>query len=157
GQAVGSFDAIWFSSNRYLSLHPEAEKRIGSAVPIMRSPVVLGVREQVAEDLWPGVQPSWAEVAARAQNDELDFGMTNPASSNTGVSGLVSIVTALSPEDGPITVSQIQQAGPELQALFSAQELTAGSSGWLKDAYLKRMRDGTPIDAIINYESVLLS
>ena len=157
GQAIKGYDAIWFSSNRYLDLRPDALQRIGTAVPIMRSPVVIGVRASVAGRLWPGTPPSWRDVAERAQRGELNFAMTDPAASNSGFSALVAMATALSTGDGPLTLTRIQAVAPALQALFAAQKLTAGSSGWLKDAYLRRMRDGTPIDAMVNYESVLLS
>jgi Ca-activated chloride channel family protein len=157
GQAVKGYEAIWFSSNRYLDLHPGAKDKVGAAVPIMRSPVVLGVRESVAAKLWSGARPSWRDVAERAARGDFTFAMTDPAASNSGFSGLLAMATALSPQDGPVTLNQIQAVAPQLQALFAAQRLTAGSSGWLKDAYIRRMRDRTPIDAMVNYESVLLA
>ena len=42
---------------------------------------------------------------------------------------------------------------PKLKEFFGGQQLTSGSSGWLATAYTRR---GT-VDALINYESVLLS
>jgi Ca-activated chloride channel family protein len=51
----------------------------------------------------------------------------------------------------------VNTVAPKLRKLFSAQQLTAGSSGWLRDEYAKRARDGRVIDALVNYESVLLS
>jgi hypothetical protein len=39
GKAAGKYDAIWFSSNRYLSLIPDASKRIAASTKIMASPV----------------------------------------------------------------------------------------------------------------------
>src|ERR1700754_4878129 len=48
GKTRGRYDAVWFSSNRYLSLHPGAQSRLGTATKTMSSPVVLGVRESVA-------------------------------------------------------------------------------------------------------------
>ncbi len=55
GAAETGYDATWFSSNRYVALQPEAEGRLGSAVQIMSSPVVLGLRRSVAERLgWVG-------------------------------------------------------------------------------------------------------
>src|SRR5215212_9473347 len=41
GTAGKRYDAIWFSSNRYLNLHSGV--KIGTATPVMSSPVVLGV------------------------------------------------------------------------------------------------------------------
>ncbi|MEU8659054.1 hypothetical protein AB0C31_20400, partial [Actinoplanes philippinensis] len=39
GKADGRYDALWFSSNRYLETLPEAEQRLGNATRIMGSPV----------------------------------------------------------------------------------------------------------------------
>jgi Ca-activated chloride channel family protein len=46
-----------------------------------------------------------------------------------------------------------------LRDFFAAQTLSAGSSGFLQDAYTRRATGadpGTPVDGLINYESVLL-
>ena len=47
--------------------------------------------------------------------------------------------------------NQVQTA--QLNGFFKGQALTAGSSGWLVDAYL---RDQSRLDGMINYESTLL-
>src|SRR6185436_15794932 len=55
GKADGRYDAVWFSSDRYLETIPEAKKRLGTATRIMGSPVVLGVRAEAARRLgWTG-------------------------------------------------------------------------------------------------------
>ena len=46
GKAAGKYDAIWFPSNRYLSMIPGASKRLGASTKIMASPVVLGVQRR---------------------------------------------------------------------------------------------------------------
>src|SRR5262245_25555289 len=50
GAAVRDFDAIWFSSNRYLELHPGAASRIDVSTKVANSPVVLGLRAPVARE-----------------------------------------------------------------------------------------------------------
>jgi Ca-activated chloride channel family protein len=160
GEAAQNFDAVWFASNQYLDLYLKANpalKPIGTPTSIMRSPVVLGVRADAINRLGWNTPPSWRTIASRAADREFGFAMTNPAASNSGFSALVAMATALAGGTGPISPEQVNLVRPDLTALFSAQQLTAGSSGWLKDAYVKRAHDGTPIDAMINYESVLLS
>jgi Ca-activated chloride channel family protein len=153
GGADGVYDATWFPNNRYLSLLPGAASAIRSSVKIMSSPVVLGVRASVAERLgWTTTAPTWADIASAAAAGKFTYGMTNPAASNSGFSALVAVATALSGTGSALTDSDINSVTPQLTSFFSAQKLTAGSSGWLADKFVA---DPSAVDGIINYESVL--
>ncbi len=157
GDAAKSFDAAWFDTSRYFDLLTQGKKVVESGTNIMSSPVVIGVRQSVAKRLgWDTRQPTWGEFAAAASAHQLGFAMTNPAASNSGFCALVGVATALAPTR-PLTTDEISVLAPKLRGLFTAQQLTAGSSGWLADAYVQRARDGHAIDAIVNYEAVLLS
>ena len=97
GSVSRGHDAIWFSSNRYLALHPQAQSRLGPSVKIMSSPVLLGVRASVARRLgWDRTRPTWSAIAAAAAAGKFSYGMTNPVSSNSGFSALVGVAAALS-------------------------------------------------------------
>lgn len=155
GSTDGRYDAIWFSSNRYLALHPQAAGRIGEATTTMASPVVLGVRASVAQRLgWDRAQPTWSQIEAAAADGRFRFGMTSPAASNSGFSALVAVASALSGTGSALDVAAIEKAAPGLSGFFAGQNLTAGSSGWLSDAYVRRSAE---VDGLVNYESVLLS
>ncbi|MBC8091411.1 MAG: substrate-binding domain-containing protein, partial [Pseudonocardia sp.] len=57
------------------------------------------------------------------------------------------------------TAEQAASTAPALTDFFGAQALSAGSSGFLVDAYQRRASGedpGPPVDGLINYESVLL-
>ncbi|GAA3218522.1 substrate-binding domain-containing protein [Actinocorallia longicatena] len=152
GRASATYEAVWFSSNRYLGLHPGAQ--VGTATPIMKSPVVLGVRPEVAQRLgWTTERPTWAKIAEAAARRDFTYGMTSPAASNSGFSALVGIATALNP-GSDLDPAGIERVAPKLKEFFGAQTLTAGSSGWLTDAFV---RHGAEVDGLVNYESVLLS
>jgi Ca-activated chloride channel family protein len=153
GRAAGVVDATWFSSNRYLSLIDGARARLSTQTKTMVSPVVLGLKPAKAKELgWEGRPVSWADIAAAAEAGRFSFGMTNPASSNSGFSALVGVAAALSGADGALSAEQVSAVTPRLKEFFSAQRLTAGSSGWLADAYAR----DPGVDAMVNYESVLL-
>jgi Ca-activated chloride channel family protein len=167
GNADGRYEAIWFSSNRYLALHPEARSKIGDSVETMASPVVLGLRASVATRLgWDRARPTWAQIATAAGDGAFSYGMTSPAASNSGFSALVAVASALA-DDGstkgsdrpPLELAGIEKAAPKLKTFFAGQTLTAGSSGWLSDSYVRRVTQGgeDPVDGLVNYESVLLS
>lgn len=160
GAAEAEYDATWFSSNRYVALQPEAEGRLGSAIQVTSSPVVLGLRRAVAERLgWVGRPVSWSEIAAAAGARQFTYGMTDPSASNTGFSTVVAVSTALVGSGAALTVEQAASTAPALRDFFGAQTLSAGSSGFLVDAYTRRASGADPgpaVDGLINYESVLL-
>jgi Ca-activated chloride channel family protein len=161
GAAEQGFDAVWFSSSRYLELIPDAQKRLGTPTKVMSSPVVLGLPAQkVAELGWDGKRVGWAEIAAAAGQRKFTYGMADPSASNSGFSALVGVAAALSGSGSALDSARIAALAPQLKQFFSAQTLSAGSSGWLSDAYARRVRGedpGTEVDGLINYESVLLS
>ncbi|MCO5974599.1 vWA domain-containing protein [Actinoallomurus soli] len=154
GQADARYDAVWFSSDRYLAVHPDGRSRLGPSVKIMSSPVVLGLRASVARRLgWDRTRPTWAAIGAAASAGRFTYGMTDPASSNSGFSALVGVAAALSGTGAALDGPTIDRVAPRLKGFFTAQRLTAGSSGWLSDTYA---RDPSRVDGLINYESVLL-
>jgi Ca-activated chloride channel family protein len=158
GSAGQKYDAVWFSSDHYLGLHPETAGRIGTETKIATSPVVFGLRTSVAKRLgWDSHRPTWSEIATAAGQRQFTYAMTNPAASNSGFSALVGLAAALAGTGRALTADEITPLTPRLRAFFAGQSLTAGSSGWLADAYLRSAADGHPVDGMVNYESVLLS
>ncbi|MFF1648984.1 substrate-binding domain-containing protein [Streptomyces sp. NPDC058240] len=154
GKADGAYDAVWLSSNDYLRLHPDAARRITSETPLMASPVALGVRPATVRRLgWQPSDVTWSQVHRAVAEGRLTYGMTDPDRSNSGFSALVSVASALSGAQSALTDADVRGASGKLTEFFAGQRLTSGSSGWLATAYARR---GT-VDALINYESVLLS
>jgi Ca-activated chloride channel homolog len=161
GQAAGKYDAVWFSSNRYLESLPDAGKRLGNQVKIMSSPVVLGLATSKVQQLgWANKRVTWGEIAEAAGNKAFTYGMTDPSASNSGFSALVGVASALTGTGSALTQEQIAGVTPALTKFFAGQVLSAGSSGWLSEAYQRRASGadaGEKVDGLINYESVLLS
>lgn len=153
GKADGQYDAVWFSSTRYLQTIPEAKQRLGPATRIMGSPVVLGVRQQVARQLgWDHTAPTWSDIAAAAARGDLTYAMTDPAASNTGFSTLVAVAAALDGTGRALDAAAIDRVAPQLIDFFAGQQLTAGSTDWLTDAFVKGNTDG-----LFSYEASLRS
>ncbi|OHV29502.1 VWA domain-containing protein [Pseudofrankia saprophytica] len=148
-------DAAWFSSDRYLRLLPGGPAKELVRTPVMLSPVVLGLRTPLAQQFgWTGdTQVSWGDIAAKVASGQLTYAMTNPAASNSGFSALVGVAAAFAGTGDALQASDIKTA--PLTSFFSGQVLTAGSSGWLTDAFVKA--PATSVGAMINYESVLLT
>lgn len=144
----------WFSSAKYLDLLQGGSGRIAAQEKIMLSPVVMGVRHSVATAFGWTNNPNvtWADIAARARDGQLHFGMTNPAASNSGFVALVGVAEAFAQSGSALDSGTINAAA--LKDFFSGQSLTAGSSGFLATSYV---RSQDSLDGMINYESVLLS
>ena len=147
------FDAVWVSHGKYLAMNPDLKARIAAQEKIMLSPVILGVKQSRAVALgWDKNDPTWKDIADAASAGTFTFGMTNPTSSNTGFTAVIGIAAALA--SNPDALTEADVANPALKAFFQGQRMTAGSSGWLADAYAG---DPSKVDGIINYESVILS
>jgi Ca-activated chloride channel family protein len=147
-------ELAWFSTGKYLNLLQGSSGRIAAQQKIMLSPVVLGVKHSTAQRFGWTDNPNvtWAEVAARAKAGDLRFGMTNPTASNSGFVALVGVAEAFAGGGAALDANSINAQA--LKDFFSGQKLTAGSSGFLADSYV---RGQDSLDGMINYESLLIS
>jgi Ca-activated chloride channel family protein len=141
------YDAVWLPSNQYLLLDPRATQKVDPpGVAIARSPVVLGLRHEVAVELgWDTHRPSWRDIAEAANAGKFTYGMTNPAISNSALSALIAADTALA---GDVDA---------LHRFFQGQVITSGSTGNLTDQYRRRAETGQPVQGLISYESEILN
>jgi Ca-activated chloride channel family protein len=147
-----TFDAAWFASDKYLVL-ADAAHRVKDRERIMLSPVVLGVKASVAKKFgWTSSGVTWKDIAAKSASGQFHFAMTNPTASNSGFSAVIAVASALAGASDALRPSDVNTA--KLRTFFSGQSLTAGSSGWLIDAYV---RDQDKLDGIVNYEASLLA
>lgn len=147
-------DVGWFANGHYLSLLPAAGPRIAAQQKIMLSPVILGVKKSVADRFgWTGnPDVTWKDIQAKSADGSFKFAMTNPAASNSGLTALIGVASALSGSSDSIDTGTIDTDA--LREFFKGQTLTAGSSGFLADSYV---RDPSSVDGIVNYESILMS
>ncbi len=151
--AGGQFDALWVSHGKYLAMNDALKGRILAQEKTMLSPVLLGLKASKARELgWDTTEPTWKDIADAAKAGKFTFGMTNPTSSNTGLTATIGLAAALAKNPDALTEEDLKN--PRLSDFFKGQTLTSGSSGWLAESY---ERDQSKVDGIINYESVLLS
>ena len=162
GQAARHYDAAWLSTDRYLAMTPGGLQRLIDSNQIMSSPVIVGVRASVARRLgWnrPGV--TWSDIAAAVAAHRFTFGMTDPASTNAGLSALVGVATAIAGDGGALHADEATQASPVLREFFAGQTLNASSPAGLARQYVRAQDDGDaqggPVDGLIDYESDLVT
>jgi Ca-activated chloride channel family protein len=152
-QNGANFDLAWLASSKYAMLTPGVRERVKGSERIMISPVVLGVKQQKAHELgWDDIArpPTWQEIAQAAGAGKFRFGMTNPASSNTGFAAVLGLASALSGKGEAMELADIDFK--TLGAFAHAQSVTAGSSGWLAELY---QREEESLDGMVNYASVM--
>jgi Ca-activated chloride channel family protein len=151
--AGAAYDTLWVSHGKYLAMNEALKGRILAQEKTMLSPVLLGLKASRAHALgWDTQEPTWKDIADAARAGKFTFGMTNPTSSNTGLTATIGLAAALAKNPDALTEEDLKN--PRLSDFFRGQALTSGSSGWLAEVY---ERDQSKVDGIINYESVLLS
>ena len=144
------FDAILPPNGAYpvlaLTRKPLAREKL------FYSRVALGVKASKARELgWDRQSPTWTDIVQAVKDHKFVFGMTNPTSSNTGMSALFAVAAAIAKKTDDLTVEEVDR--DKLTTFLTGQKLTAGSSGWLADAYVQGQ---DRLDGLVNYEAVLL-
>jgi len=142
-------DGAWFAQDKYLALS-SAGKSVRERTRIMLSPVIVGVKHSVAQRLgWTAGHPvTWKMIQHAVAAGQFRYAMTNPSTSNSGFSAVLSISTALAGTGDALRPSQVNRAA--IAAFYRGQKLVSGSSGWLSDAYLASQDS---VDGIITYEA----
>ena len=145
-----AFDAILPASGAYPTL--ALQRKPLAREKLFYSRVALGVVPAKLRELgWDRNPPSWAQIARAAGEGKLTFAMTNPASSNSGMSALFAVASAVAGKTEDLAASEVN--AKVLTDFMKGQKLTAGSSGWLAEAYVK---NPGALDAMVNYEAVIL-
>ncbi|MBN2432715.1 MAG: VWA domain-containing protein [Acidobacteria bacterium] len=147
------YDAVWPANSLWISLG-DKQRRIKHLKSIMNSPVVLGIRRSLAEELGFVDRPvRVADILQVIRDKKLRFMMTSATQSNSGASAYMGFLYALL--DNPDMISLADLHRPELRSdireLLAGVHRSSGSSGWLKDLFLKGN-----YDAMINYECMII-
>ncbi|MET9520126.1 VWA domain-containing protein [Streptomyces sp. NPDC002994] len=151
-------DLAWLSSDRYYLLKARANGDRGEkplATSIMSSPVVIGMKRDVAARLRKGTsdgQISWADAADAAADGSLRFAMADPRRTNSGLAALVGVATAAA---GTGTVLRPDDVSCDrLRGFFAGHALTGDASAKLAGGFTARQGE---LNALITYESELLA
>src|SRR5262249_14740307 len=150
-----SYDLAWLPSDQYLSLlRAESGQRHPESQPTMLSPVVLGVRRQVAQSFgWSsGMRVPWVDIAAQASTAQLPSAVAEPGASFTGLAALLGVATGAAGTGNALRLEDIQE--DPLRRFAAGMELPSGTSESLVDAYVNNQ---DRLNAMVNYESALLS
>jgi Ca-activated chloride channel family protein len=151
------FDAVWPANGIWIDLFDKT-KVVRDLTPIMRSPVILGVRRSKAQELgWIGREVSAADIGEAVKAKRLTFLLSSATQSNSGAGAYIAMLSAALGHPESISAEDLQKPGVRetVRTLLSGVSRTAASSGWLADLYLKGLDQGVNYDAIWNYEAVI--
>ncbi|MDG9713333.1 vWA domain-containing protein [Streptomyces sp. DH10] len=149
------YDLAWLSSDRYLRLTDKNATRGWQRTPTMTSPVVIGLKPDVARKLRaqvPGSRLTWADIADAAATGTVRFGMADPRHAGSGLAALVGVATAAAGTGAALRPEDV--SCDRLRGFRSGQTLTADTGPALVDSYVDHQDEA---NALITYESDLLA
>lgn len=147
------FDAIWPSNSIWISLG-EKSNRIRNAKPILVTPVVMAVRDELLHSFgWAGKEVRVEDIAKKVSQRKLRFAMTSASQSNSGASAYLAFLHGLKGTDDPLSAADLENDTllDKMRILLAGVNRSSGSSGWLKDLFLQG-----DFDAMVNYESIVI-
>lgn len=150
-------DLAWLSTDRYFQLKFKQSGALGErplSTKTMVSPVVVAVKPEKAAELRRGKPEgklSWADLADAAAGGGFRFAMAEPARTASGLTALVGVATAAAGTGAVLRVADVKC--DKLQGFRTGHTLTAETSAALIDRFAERQ----DVDAIIGYESTLVS
>lgn len=149
-------DAIWPANSLWIELG-DTEKRVKHESSILRSPVVLGLKKSIAEDLgWiDRADITIQDIQAAAQSDAFRLSMTSATQSNSGASAYLGFLYALSGNPDILLAEHLadETVQDQVRDLLSQVDRSSGSSGWLKDSLVE---NPDRFDAMFNYEALVI-
>jgi Ca-activated chloride channel homolog len=151
-------DAAWFANAKYLLSDPQGQARVKLQEKIMLSPIVIGVTESHAKTLgWDkpevAAKITWKTIAQAAQNGQLKYALSNPATSNQGFMALMGVAAAASQKPEALTAQDVDRGA--ISGFIKGYKLAGDNSTYLSEKFIEQQ--GPRVNAFINYESWLLS
>ena len=153
---AGAFDAVWPANSLWIALG-DTQKVVKHQESILRSPVVLGLKQSIAQKLgWTGRQDITVQMITEAASQhKFRLAMTSATQSNSGASAYFGFLYALAGNPVMLTMDNLKDPAvlDGARKLLAQVDRSSGSSGWLKDALVA---NPAAYDAMFNYESTVL-
>lgn len=149
-------DAAWFANAKYLLSDAAGQGKVKVQEKIMLSPIAVGVsRSDAAKHGWdkPGTKMTWADIARAAKAGQLQYALSNPATSNQGFMALLGVVAAAGGKGEALTAGDVDRGA--IADFLKGYKIVGDNSTYLAEQFIKQQ--GTRANAFINYESWLLS
>ena len=147
-------DVAWFANAKYLLSDKVGQQRVKVQEKIMLSPIAIGVSESDAKRYgWIDRKMSWADITAAAKAGQLNYALSNPATSNQGFMALLGVVAAAGQSGEALTAADVDRGA--IADFLKGYKIVGDNSTYLAEQFTKQQ--GTRANAFINYESWLLT
>tara|TARA_Y200000002_G_scaffold285709_2_gene239785 strand:- start:3780 stop:5465 length:1686 start_codon:yes stop_codon:yes gene_type:complete len=156
-QGVEQIDAVWPANGIWIDMF-DRSRRVKHLASISRSPVILGVRKSKAAELgWIDADVSMDDIVRAVTEGRLRFLMTSATQSNSGAGAYLAMLSATVGSDAVLTAADLELSDTQqkIKSLLHGVARSSGSSGWLRDLFLKSDAEGVKYDAMWNYEAIL--
>ncbi|MCG8569715.1 MAG: substrate-binding and VWA domain-containing protein [Spirochaetes bacterium] len=147
------YDAVWPANSLWIALG-DKHRVVKHDKSIMTSPVVFGVKKSLAQKLGLMDKEIYVkDILHLIREQEIDFIMTSATQSNSGASAYMGFLYALLDNPEVITSEDLKndQLRDDIKELLSGINRSSGSSGWLKELYIKG-----DYNAMVNYEAMII-
>ncbi|HEO65489.1 MAG TPA: VWA domain-containing protein [Spirochaetes bacterium] len=147
------YDAVWPANSLWISIG-DKKHRVKHSKSIMTSPVVFGIKKSLAKKLgFIGKPVRVKDILKAVLDKKLRFMMTSATQSNSGASAYIGFLYALLGNPEVIKKEDLKNPNlkKQIRKLFKGINRSSGSSGWLKDLFLKGH-----YDAMVNYEALII-
>ncbi len=152
---VTDYDAVWPANSIWLDLGDQYSV-VKHTASILRSPVVLGVKKSIAENLgWVDADVTTADILTAAENKDIRMMMTSATQSNSGASAYFAFLYAFAEQPDVLNADHLRdpEVAAQIKRILGAVDRSSGSSGWLMDLCYEHYDD---CDAMINYEAMII-
>lgn len=153
--AAMPYDAIWPANHLWVELG-DTQKVVRHEQSIMRSPVVLGLKQSIARQLgWDKRTVRIQDILDAAEQKRFRLAMTSATQSNSGASAYLGFLYAMAGYPDTLTLQNLQDPSvrEKVKRLLSTTNRSSGSSGWLKEAFVQHP---DRFDAMFNYEALVI-
>lgn len=150
---IEEYDAVWPANSMWISMG-DSNHTIKNAQSIMNSPIVFGIKKSLAEQLgFTQGDVYIRDILDAIRGGRLSFMMTSATQSNSGACAYIGFINALLDNPDSIGIADLnnETLKQDIKDLLSGINRSSGSSGWLKDLFLKG-----DYDAMVNYESMII-
>lgn len=150
---ASDYDGVWAANSLWYALG-DKNHIIKYSKSIITSPVVFGIKKSIAKKLgFVGKDVYVKDILDKINKKELKFTMTSATQSNSGATSYFGFLYALMQNPDIITLKDLKNPilKEKITKLLSGVDRSSGSSGWLKELFLKG-----GYDAMVNYEAMLI-
>ena len=149
-----SYDAVWLSNSLWLYMLDNSYLTTDSKSIVM-NPVVMGIEKSKAQELGFVDKDIYnKDILNAIKENKLKYIMASVTKTNTGATTYLNFLNNLAGNPEVLTLDMLDNESlrKDLKNFFSGVERVSGDEDYLKEMYLKG-----DYDAMINYESTLIS